>query len=172
MTFSPPPLPCHCPPLSPLPLPFAVTFPSLLPPPLPCHLPLYCHLPIHCHLLPFTVTSTPSLLPPPLHCHLFPSVQVEFSSQALAKALYERLFKWMVTRINRSLDRSLKQGSSFIGILDIAGFEIFKVWFGGGGGGGGGLIKGCGFSMKSCVEFLDVGDTRFISFLLLPDQLL
>lgn len=54
-------------------------------------------------------------------------VQVEFSSQALAKAMYERLFKWLVTRINRTLDRSLKQGSSFIGILDIAGFEIFKV---------------------------------------------
>ena len=53
--------------------------------------------------------------------------QVEFSCQALAKAMYERLFKWIVARINKSLDRSLRSGSSFIGILDIAGFEIFKV---------------------------------------------
>ena len=53
--------------------------------------------------------------------------QVEFSCQALAKAMYERLFKWIVNRINKSLDRSLRSGSSFIGILDIAGFEIFKV---------------------------------------------
>jgi hypothetical protein len=53
--------------------------------------------------------------------------QVEFSCQALAKAMYERLFKWIVARINKTLDRSLRTGSSFIGILDIAGFEIFKV---------------------------------------------
>lgn len=52
---------------------------------------------------------------------------MEYSSQALAKALYERMFKWIVHRINKSLDRSLGTGSSFIGILDIAGFEIFKV---------------------------------------------
>lgn len=53
--------------------------------------------------------------------------QVEFAVQALAKALYERLFKWIVYRVNKSLDRTLRTGSSFIGILDIAGFEIFKV---------------------------------------------
>merc|ERR1719394_118825 len=43
------------------------------------------------------------------------------------QATYERLFKWIVTRINRSLDRTKRQGASFIGILDIAGFEIFEV---------------------------------------------
>lgn len=53
--------------------------------------------------------------------------QVEFSSMALAKALYERLFKWIVARINKSLDRTVHNRVSFIGILDIAGFEIFKV---------------------------------------------
>ena len=31
--------------------------------------------------------------------------QVEFAVEALSKATYERLFKWIVTRINRSLDR-------------------------------------------------------------------
>jgi len=41
--------------------------------------------------------------------------------------MYERLFKWIVTRINRSLDRTKHQGTSFIGILDIAGFEIFQI---------------------------------------------
>lgn len=55
--------------------------------------------------------------------------QAEFSCEALAKALYERMFKWMVHRINRSLDRTKRDGASFIGILDIAGFEIFKVLF-------------------------------------------
>merc|ERR1719295_621593 len=53
--------------------------------------------------------------------------QVEFAIEAIAKATYERLFKWIVTRINRSLDRTKRQGASFIGILDIAGFEIFDM---------------------------------------------
>ena len=60
-------------------------------------------------------------------CVLLSVVQVEFACQALAKAFYERLFKWIVQRINRSLDRTLRSEASFIGILDIAGFEIFKV---------------------------------------------
>ena len=54
-------------------------------------------------------------------------MQVEYSAQALAKALYERLFKWIVARVNKSIDRSMRLGARFIGILDIAGFEIFKV---------------------------------------------
>ena len=45
---------------------------------------------------------------------------------ALAKALYEKLFGYLVEQINQSMERpSIK--SSFIGVLDIAGFEIFKV---------------------------------------------
>jgi len=53
--------------------------------------------------------------------------QVEFAVEAIAKAIYERMFKWIVQRINKSLDRSKRQGASFIGILDIAGFEIFQL---------------------------------------------
>lgn len=53
--------------------------------------------------------------------------QVEFAVEAISKAMYERLFKWVVMRINKSLDRTKRQGASFIGILDIAGFEIFKM---------------------------------------------
>lgn len=53
--------------------------------------------------------------------------QVEFAVEAIAKACYEKMFKWLVTRINRSLDRTKRQGASFIGILDMAGFEIFDL---------------------------------------------
>ncbi|XP_022242820.1 myosin heavy chain, non-muscle-like [Limulus polyphemus] len=53
--------------------------------------------------------------------------QVEFAVEAIAKACYERMFRWLVNRINRSLDRTKRQGASFIGILDIAGFEIFEI---------------------------------------------
>nr|XP_061791723.1 myosin-10 isoform X1 [Nerophis lumbriciformis] len=53
--------------------------------------------------------------------------QADFAVEALAKATYERLFRWLVHRINRALDRTKRQGASFIGILDIAGFEIFQL---------------------------------------------
>lgn len=54
-------------------------------------------------------------------------MQADFAVEALAKATYERLFRWLVHRINKALDRTKRQGASFIGILDIAGFEIFEV---------------------------------------------
>ncbi|XP_077382230.1 uncharacterized protein LOC144021878 isoform X5 [Festucalex cinctus] len=53
--------------------------------------------------------------------------QADFAVEALAKATYERLFRWLVHRVNRALDRRQRQGASFIGILDIAGFEIFLL---------------------------------------------
>ncbi|KAG1930685.1 myosin-10 [Pimephales promelas] len=53
--------------------------------------------------------------------------QAEFAVEALAKATYERLFRWLVMRINKALDKTKRQGASFIGILDIAGFEIFEL---------------------------------------------
>uniref|UniRef100_A0A4W4E1K1 Myosin motor domain-containing protein n=1 Tax=Electrophorus electricus TaxID=8005 RepID=A0A4W4E1K1_ELEEL len=50
--------------------------------------------------------------------------QVYNSVSALAKSIYERMFLWMVIRINQMLDT--KQARQFfIGVLDIAGFEIF-----------------------------------------------
>uniref|UniRef100_A0A8C2XQK4 Myosin heavy chain n=1 Tax=Cyclopterus lumpus TaxID=8103 RepID=A0A8C2XQK4_CYCLU len=50
--------------------------------------------------------------------------QVNNSVPALAKSIYERMFLWMVIRINQMLDT--KQARQFyIGVLDIAGFEIF-----------------------------------------------
>ena len=52
--------------------------------------------------------------------------QVEFAVSALAKALYARMFKWLVDRVNQTLDTK-KPRQFFIGVLDIAGFEIFEV---------------------------------------------
>ncbi|XP_056144570.1 myosin-16-like [Lampris incognitus] len=51
--------------------------------------------------------------------------QCVYSIGALAKAVYDRMFKWMVTRINKTLDTKM-QRQFFIGVLDIAGFEIFE----------------------------------------------
>ena len=60
--------------------------------------------------------------------HILVFIQVMNSVTALAKAIYERMFLWMVIRINQMLDT--KQSRQFyIGVLDIAGFEIFDVSF-------------------------------------------
>uniref|UniRef100_A0A6F7P0X3 Myosin-11 n=1 Tax=Haemonchus contortus TaxID=6289 RepID=A0A6F7P0X3_HAECO len=53
--------------------------------------------------------------------------QARFSVGAISKACYERLFRWLVQRLNRSLDRTRQHAVSFVGILDIAGFEIFEM---------------------------------------------
>ncbi|XP_062409635.1 myosin heavy chain, fast skeletal muscle-like [Sardina pilchardus] len=50
--------------------------------------------------------------------------QVMNSVSALAKSIYERMFLWMVIRINQMLDTKQPR-QFFIGVLDIAGFEIF-----------------------------------------------
>ncbi|XP_056590352.1 myosin, heavy chain 7B, cardiac muscle, beta a isoform X1 [Triplophysa dalaica] len=52
--------------------------------------------------------------------------QVTYSVGALAKATYDRMFKWLVGRINRTLYTVLPR-QFFIGVLDIAGFEIFDL---------------------------------------------
>ena len=54
--------------------------------------------------------------------------QVHSSLDALAKGIYERAFGDLVSRINRQLDRTEMglDDSRFIGVLDIAGFEIFE----------------------------------------------
>uniref|UniRef100_F1KRC2 Myosin-Ig n=1 Tax=Ascaris suum TaxID=6253 RepID=F1KRC2_ASCSU len=53
-----------------------------------------------------------------------------YTRDALSKAVYERLFTWVVQRVNEaiSMERSSQYGrSSVIGVLDIYGFEIFGV---------------------------------------------
>ncbi|EPY86765.1 Myosin heavy chain, skeletal muscle, adult 1 isoform 29-like protein [Camelus ferus] len=54
----------------------------------------------------------------------FPRVKVYNAVGALAKAVYDKMFLWMVTRINQQLDTKQPR-QYFIGVLDIAGFEIF-----------------------------------------------
>ncbi|XP_042197192.1 myosin-16-like [Callorhinchus milii] len=51
--------------------------------------------------------------------------QCSNSVGALGKAVYDKMFKWMVVRINKTLDTKM-QRQHFIGVLDIAGFEIFE----------------------------------------------
>ncbi|KAI4602208.1 hypothetical protein KJ359_009446 [Pestalotiopsis sp. 9143b] len=54
--------------------------------------------------------------------------QVRLGLDALAKGIYERGFGNLVSMINRQLDRNGMglDDSHFIGVLDIAGFEIFE----------------------------------------------
>ncbi|XP_031573966.1 myosin-10-like [Actinia tenebrosa] len=87
-----------------------------------------------CHLLSMPVTEfTRAILRPRVKVgrdYVQKAVtkdQAESSTEAIAKALYERMFKWVVGKINKSLDRTKREGASFIGILDIAGFEIFEL---------------------------------------------
>lgn len=52
--------------------------------------------------------------------------QCNYSVGAMAKALFERVFKFLVSKCNETLETGLKR-QYFIGVLDIAGFEIFDV---------------------------------------------
>ncbi|XP_061452039.1 unconventional myosin-Va isoform X4 [Rhineura floridana] len=45
---------------------------------------------------------------------------------ALAKHIYARLFNWIVDHVNKALHSTMKQ-HSFIGVLDIYGFETFEI---------------------------------------------
>merc|ERR1711892_1102493 len=51
--------------------------------------------------------------------------QVSYALGAICKAMFEKLFNWLVTIVNRALSTDQPR-SFFIGILDIAGFEIFE----------------------------------------------
>merc|ERR1712121_169506 len=52
--------------------------------------------------------------------------QVAFSVSATCKSLYARMFDWIVNKVNSSLDTPNPR-KNFIGVLDIAGFEIFDL---------------------------------------------
>merc|ERR1712038_1121987 len=51
--------------------------------------------------------------------------QANFGIHALVKSLYSRMFDWLVVRLNKTLDVKAKR-QYFVGVLDIAGFEIFE----------------------------------------------
>ncbi|CAL2042087.1 unnamed protein product [Caenorhabditis brenneri] len=44
---------------------------------------------------------------------------------ALAKAIYSRLFDWLVLRINQSIP--FDKSTHFVGVLDVAGFEYYAI---------------------------------------------
>jgi len=54
------------------------------------------------------------------------NAQAQFTRDALAKALYSRLFTWLVERINHTIETKISE-TMVIGVLDIYGFEIFEV---------------------------------------------
>lgn len=58
--------------------------------------------------------------------------QAEFGRDALAKAIYDRLFSWILNRINTLIvvpgSQTLQRRyNKVLGVLDIYGFEIFEV---------------------------------------------
>ncbi|CCF58329.1 hypothetical protein KAFR_0E01750 [Kazachstania africana CBS 2517] len=53
------------------------------------------------------------------------ATQARFILNSLSRTLYELLFSHIVERINKSLDHG-SMTANYIGLLDIAGFEIFK----------------------------------------------
>ncbi|XP_068711585.1 unconventional myosin-Va-like isoform X2 [Montipora foliosa] len=53
--------------------------------------------------------------------------EANFGREAISKHIYSQLFKWIVQCINNSLTSNVKQHHSFLGILDIYGFETFDV---------------------------------------------
>ena len=53
--------------------------------------------------------------------------QVDWAVGALAKAIYARMFAWLIARCNKTLASNPEDSAHWIGVLDIAGFEIFDV---------------------------------------------
>ncbi|CAH1098535.1 unnamed protein product [Psylliodes chrysocephalus] len=49
-----------------------------------------------------------------------------YARDALAKAVYDRVFTWLVKKINKSLQPKDNRRNVVMGILDIYGFEIFE----------------------------------------------
>lgn len=52
--------------------------------------------------------------------------QCNYAVGAMGKAIFDRLFKFLVLKCNNTLENQNKK-QFFIGVLDIAGFEIFDV---------------------------------------------
>ncbi|XP_067275742.1 unconventional myosin-Va [Pseudorasbora parva] len=55
-----------------------------------------------------------------------PKLQAINARDALAKHIYAKLFNWIVDHVNKALHSTIKQ-HSFIGVLDIYGFETFEI---------------------------------------------
>ncbi|XP_077375932.1 unconventional myosin-Va isoform X4 [Festucalex cinctus] len=55
-----------------------------------------------------------------------PRLQATNARDALSKHIYAKLFNWIVEHVNKALVTNMKQ-HSFIGVLDIYGFETFEI---------------------------------------------
>ncbi|XP_044049889.1 unconventional myosin-Va isoform X11 [Siniperca chuatsi] len=55
-----------------------------------------------------------------------PRMQATNARDALSKHIYAKLFNWIVEHVNKALITNVKQ-HSFIGVLDIYGFETFEI---------------------------------------------
>ncbi|KJE93198.1 myosin-Ib [Capsaspora owczarzaki ATCC 30864] len=67
-----------------------------------------------------TVTTREGNISTPLNAR-----QAAATRDALAKAVYERLFVWVIAQINNFIRAPEKEARHVIGVLDIYGFEIF-----------------------------------------------
>ncbi|CAF3189582.1 unnamed protein product [Rotaria sp. Silwood2] len=67
-----------------------------------------------------TSNNNDNIIPVPLKVH-----EAQNARDALAKAIYIRLFDQIVSFVNKSIPFS--SSNSYIGILDIAGFEYFPI---------------------------------------------
>ncbi|XP_067632478.1 unconventional myosin-Va isoform X2 [Eurosta solidaginis] len=54
-------------------------------------------------------------------------VTAQAAKDALAKHIYAKLFQYIVQVINKSLNTGSRKQTSFIGVLDIYGFETFEI---------------------------------------------
>lgn len=87
-----------------------------------------------CHLLGLSPSEfTKAVLRPKVKAGREVVVQARTKQQAvdelasLCKTIYEKMFGTVVDLVNRALDTPTDSQSAFIGVLDIAGFEIFEV---------------------------------------------
>ncbi|XP_034729876.1 unconventional myosin-Va isoform X8 [Etheostoma cragini] len=71
-----------------------------------------------CHRKLKTATET--------YVKTLPCLQATNARDALAKHIYAKLFNWIVEHVNKALITNIKQ-HSFIGVLDIYGFETFEI---------------------------------------------
>ncbi|RXN25214.1 unconventional myosin-Va [Labeo rohita] len=71
-------------------------------------------------IIPKLKTATETYIKP------IPKLQAINARDALAKHIYAKLFNWIVDHVNKALHSTVKQ-HSFIGVLDIYGFETFEI---------------------------------------------
>ncbi|XP_030620730.1 unconventional myosin-Va isoform X2 [Chanos chanos] len=71
-----------------------------------------------CHKKLKTATET--------YIKTIPKLQAINARDALSKHIYAKLFNWIVDHVNKALHSAVKQ-HSFIGVLDIYGFETFEI---------------------------------------------